>query len=346
MSGSDVPMIAPPRARIESFDAAVTGISFNDAGLLGAALGDGTVRLMGLDGAARMVRVHDGASLRLALDIDGVGFLSGGDDGRLVQIGPEGGTATLLAVAGRQVDALATSRAGRVRAVATGRQVRLLDPSGTELACSSDHPSTVGDLAFNPRGKRLAVAHYGGVTLWWTGSLGRSPVRLPWRGSHLVVSWSPDGAYVATATQECELHAWHIASSSDMRMSGYAAKVRSLDWMARPPLLLSSGAEGVTAWPFSGGGPQGKPPVEACLSVGKLVTRVAAHPSRALAGVGFSDGQVALCALTENLGTVRLRAGDDDSVTALAWSPDGFRLAAGTAGGVIASYDLTGTGRR
>lgn len=45
-------------------------------------------------------------------------------------------------------------------------------------ARTSDHSSTVSGLAFNPKGKRLAVAHYGGVTLWWTATLGQTPNRL------------------------------------------------------------------------------------------------------------------------------------------------------------------------
>ncbi len=342
----DASTIAPSTARLSGFDAPVNGLAFSDAGLLGVALGDGTVRLMSPDGMERAVQAHDGASLRFVLDVDGAAFLSGGDDGRLVRVRPDGEADTLLAVSRRQVDALAVSRAGRVRAVAIGRQVRLLAPSGTELARSDDHPSTVTDVAFNARGKRLAAAHYDGVTLWWTASLGQSPTRLPWRGSHLRASWSPDGAYLVTSTQECELHAWHLASGRDVRMSGYDAKVRSLDWLAKPPLLLSSGAPGVTAWPFGGTGPQGKPPLEAGPGVGDLVTRVAAHPLRPLAGMGFSDGQVAVCAMTGDFETVRLRANDGNAVTALGWSPDGCHLAIGTAGGVIASYDLTGPGRR
>ena len=51
-------------------------------------------------------------------------------------------------------------------------------------------------------------------------------------------------------------------------------------------------------------------------------------------------------AMTGDLGTVRLRANDGDPVTALAWSPDGLHLAVGTAGGMAASYDLAGPGRR
>ena len=94
---------------------------------------------------------------------------------------------------------LAVSRPAKARAVAVGKDVRLLDVGGTVRATALGHPSTVSGLAFNSKGKRLAVAHYGGVTLWWTATLGQTPKRLEWRGSHIGVSWSPDGTHLMTA---------------------------------------------------------------------------------------------------------------------------------------------------
>ena len=75
------------------FDAAITGAVFSESGLLAVALGDGTVQLIGPDGDVRSVRAHDGAALCLALDIDGRGFVTGGDDGRLLRTSADGGIA-------------------------------------------------------------------------------------------------------------------------------------------------------------------------------------------------------------------------------------------------------------
>lgn len=198
-------------------------------------------------------------------------------------------------------------------------------------------------IAFNAKGKRLAVAHYGGITLWWTATLGQTPRRLDWRGSHIAVSWSPDGSHVMTAMQECELHGWRVADGSDLAMRGYAAKVRSLDWLAKPPTLATSGADCVVAWSFAGSGPQGKPPLEVGQGIGRLVTQVAVHPARPLVAAGFDDGRVAVCELTADFESraVRLRPGDGGRVVALAWSRDGSRLAAGTDAGALSVFDLS-----
>lgn len=323
-------------------DAGVSGAVFSDSGLLAATLGDGTIHLVSPDHRVRDVQAHGGAILCLALDIDGQGFVTGGDDGRLVRTSPDGGTMELLNAPGRQIDVLATSRSAKARVVAVGKEVRLIDERGAVQARASDHPSTVAGLAFNSKGKRLAVAHYGGVTLWWTATLGQTPKRLDWRGSHIGVSWSPDGTHVMTAMQECELHGWRVADGEDMAMRGYAAKVRSMDWLAKPPVLVSSGSECVVAWSFAGSGPQGKPPLEVANGIGQLVTQVAVHPSRPLVATGFDDGQVAVCELAagNESRAVRLRPAGGGRVSALAWSRDGARLAAGTDTGTLSVFNL------
>jgi len=53
-------------------------------------------------------------------------------------------------------------------------------------------------LAFAPRGLRLAVAHYNGVTLWFP-NMAANPEFLEWAGSHLAVTFSPDNKFLVTA---------------------------------------------------------------------------------------------------------------------------------------------------
>ena len=345
MSLAEPPVRVPPCVAT-TFDAGVTGIVFSASGLLAAALGDGAVQRIGPSGIVGTTQVHDGAILCLVLDIGGRGFITGGDDGRLVRTAEDGSLTERMRAPGRQIDVLAVSHSAKALAAAVGREVRLLDADGSVRACTSDHPSTVSGLAFNPKGKRLAVAHYGGVSLWWTATLGQTPNRLAWRGSHIGVCWSPDGTYVMTAMQECELHGWRVADGSDIAMRGYAAKVRSMDWVAKPPTLITSGTDCVVAWPFSGSGPQGKPPIEIGQGIGRLVTQVAVHPTRPLVATGFDDGRVAICELATDRESraIRLRPGDGYRISALAWSHDGARLAAGTDGGAVSIFDLATPG--
>lgn len=82
------PHLRKPRDFETEYDTAITAIAFSEAGTLAAALGDGSVQLIAPDDKVRAVQVHDGAALCLAVDIDGQGFVSGGDDGRMVRTTP------------------------------------------------------------------------------------------------------------------------------------------------------------------------------------------------------------------------------------------------------------------
>ena len=113
-------------------------------------------------------------------------------------------------------------------------------------------PSTVGGLAFLPKGFRLAVAHYNGATLWFPNAPQAAPEMLEWKGSHLGATVSPDGRFLVTTMQEPMLHGWRLADRKHMRMSGYAARVTSLGWTAGGDWLATSGAPQLILWPFQG----------------------------------------------------------------------------------------------
>ena len=337
------PSVEVPKGVESRFDAGIVAMVYSQEGVLAAALGDGTIQLVGGAGKLQSVQAHHGAVLCLERDIDGHGFVSGGDDGRLVRISADGGTDELLSAPGRQLDALAISTPAKVRAVGVGKEVHLLDAAGSVTARTHAHPSTVAGLAFNPKGKRLAVAHYGGVALRWTSMLDRNASCLKWQGSHIGVTWSPDGRYLLTAMQERELHGWRVEDGKDMAMRGYMTKIRSVSWLAKPPLLATSGTESVIAWPFAGAGPNGKAPLQVAQGIGRLVTQVAVHPNRALVAAAFDDGSLVLSelAMDRESRVVRLRTGGDHQVSALAWSCDGLKIAMASGSGRLTVFDLS-----
>src|SRR5258708_11903533 len=86
----------------------------------------------------------------------------GGDDGKLVAIDAKGEVALLATDPKRRwIDNVALHPDGAV-AWSAGKTAFLR--SGKNEEKSLDAPSTVGGLAFAPKGLRLAVAHYNGVT--------------------------------------------------------------------------------------------------------------------------------------------------------------------------------------
>ena len=194
-------------------------------------------------------------------------------------------------------------------------------------------PSTVGGLAFAPKGLRLAVAHYNGATLWFPNAEAK-PETLAWKGSHLGALFSPDGRFLITTMQESALHGWRLADGQHMRMSGYPARVRCMSFTVDGEWLATSGAPEVILWPFrTRDGPMGKEPF--MLAPGPKdtrVTAVACHPTQALLAAGYSDGMVILVRLADAAEVLVSRPAGAP-VSAVAWRGDGKQLAFGTEDG-------------
>ena len=159
-------------------------------------------------------------------------------------------------------------------------------------------PSTVGGLAFAPKGLRLAVAHYNGVTLWFP-NMAAKPEFLEWAGSHLGVVFSPDNKFLVTAMHEPALHGWRLADNRHMRMTGYPGRVRSMSWSAGGKALATSGADTVIVWPFgSKDGPMGKEPAMLA-PLQARVSVVACHPKQDILAAGYSDGTVLMVRMSD-----------------------------------------------
>src|SRR5579863_6384139 len=296
-------------------------------------LGEEAMMFAGSDGEPRRVAVHDGAILATAAD--DARIVSGGDDGKVAETNAKGETRALATDAKhRWIDHVALGPDGAVAwsagktAFAQGKELREFEA-----------PSTVGGLAFSPKGFRLAIAHYNGATLWFPNAAQANPETLLWKGSHLAATFSPDGRFLVTSMQEPTLHGWRLADHKDMRMQGYAARVRSLDWTADGKWLASSGSNQLILWPFqSKTGPMGKTPL--VLAPGEAQAEmVACHPTQAVVAVGYADGLVLIVRLPDGA-EILARKPAAAPVTALAWNRDGKLLAFGTEDGDAGIVDL------
>jgi hypothetical protein len=156
----------------------------------------------------------------------------------------------------RWIDNVALHPEGAV-AWSAGKTAFVRSGKGDEK--SFDAPTTVGGLAFAPKGLRVAVAHYNGVTLWFP-NMAAKPEFLEWAGSHLGVTFSPDNKFLVTTMHEPALHGWRLADNRHMRMSGYPGRVRSMSWSAGGKGLATSGADTVIVWPFMQDGPMAREP--------------------------------------------------------------------------------------
>ena len=276
----------------------------------------------------KRVAVHGGGILASAAD--GARIVSGGDDGRLVATDAKGEHKQLAADdKKRWIDQVALGPDGAV-AWSAGKTAHVLTGKGETR--SLEAPSTVAGLAFAPKGFRLALAHYNGVTLWFPNAAGAPPEKLEWKGSHLSVAFSPDGKFLVTAMQEPTLHGWRLADAKHMRMSGYSARVRSLGWTADGDFLATSGSEQLILWPFDGkDGPMGRQPKLQAPSPARVAV-VACHPRQPVVAAGYADGAVVLVRIDDGA-LIEVKAKGAGPVTALGWDENGQTLAFGTEAG-------------
>jgi WD40 repeat protein len=307
-----------------AFDAFVTAAHFDRAGRASFALGDGTVRFEG----GETIEAHDGACLSACLPPKGEGLITGGDDGRVVLSTPAGAQ-ELAKVPGRWIDAVAASPESGLIAFAAGRELHVRDTADAAFARVFTHEKSVADVAFDPKGRRLAVATYGGVWFWYARIADQKPAIYKWAGSHVAVCWSPDGKFLMSAMQENQLHGWRVADEKNLRMGGYPAKVKSLAFMSKGALMATSGANGAVCWPFAGAtGPMGKQAAEIGYDEASITTRIATAPATSWLAAGLDDGRVWAADVTGER-IIPLKAEKGAAISALAISPDAKRVAWG-----------------
>lgn len=334
MATNDIPSAAE-RTRPVAAGAAVTAVYFLGATAV-FVLGEEALLFVPRDGEPRRVAVHGGGILTAASD--GERILTGGDDGKVVATARDGTSAVIAADPNhRWIDHVAITPDGAV-AWSAGKEV-FVQPRNSERR-RFEAPSTAGGLAFAPKGLRLAIAHYHGATLWFPNATAAPPERLEWKGSHLDITFSPDGRFLVTSMQEPTLHGWRLSDSHHMRMSGYSAKVRAMSWSHDGKALATSGSTQLVVWPFDGKeGPMGREP-RLLAPTGHHVSAVACHPTKAVAAVGYEDGLALIVRTTDGAEVLARRPGGS-AVSALAWGAAGALLAFGTEDGDAGIIDLT-----
>jgi WD40 repeat protein len=296
-------------------------------------LAEEALMFAGSNGTQRMA-IHGGGILESASD--GKRIITGGDDGKVVVTDGKAASTTIATDPKRRwIDHVAVN--ADAIAWSSGKQAFVKPSKGDEKTV--EMPSSVGALTFAPKGFRLAIAHYNGASLWFPNAAAK-PEFHEWKGSHVGVTFSPDGKFLVTSMQEPALHGWRLADDKHMRMSGYSAKVRSLSWTPGGKWLATSGSTQLILWPFSSkDGPMGKQPQLLAPRDEKVVV-VAAHPTQEVVAVGFDDGVILLVRLGDGAEVLARKPGGS-AVSALTWNATGAIVVFGTADGEAGAIDLT-----
>jgi WD40 repeat protein len=268
------------------------------------------------------VSVHKGASHTLVPEPGG-GFLSGGDDGRVMRIERDGIVTQEMGFPERFVTFLDTGLVGW-RACVAGREAIITGRYRHVLTL----PSEGNALAFDPLGRCLAVAYQDGISIW---SDDGAPTRdLKFRGLPQTLVWSPDSAWLAVGL-DAGVRAWRLADGVDVALSGFSGVGRALSFSSDARLLATSGARRVVYWQL---GPEylAEPGECGLASTSAPVCVVAFHPARLLVAAGYGSGAILLCQPgTEDV--LFAKGAGGGALVTLAWSPEGQRLAFATEGG-------------
>ncbi|WP_113447664.1 WD40 repeat domain-containing protein [Rhizobium cremeum] len=293
-----------------------------------------------LDGGEKVTEAHQGL-LACVKDVSNQTLVTGGEDGKVLRIAHDGSVSELAHVPRKWISVVAAGPQGAV-GYSYGKvaHVRLAD--GTTKDFTEER--TVEGIDFAPKGMRIAVARYNGVTLHWVGTSG-APVDLEWKGAHTGVTFSPDGRFVVTMMQENALHGWKLDGKANdtrhMRMTGYPAKVKSLSWSVKGKWLASSGAPAAIVWPFSGkDGPMGKAPLELGTRANIMVSQVAFHPAEEVLAIGFVDGMIIAVRIADGKEALLRRPGKG-AITSMGWSANGKLLAFASDAGDCGVIDIT-----
>lgn len=320
----------------------VSGCALSPDGATAAfALGDGRLVLLDpADGETMIVPVHNGGALCLVAIPQG--FVTGGDDGRVVLTATDGHSRELASFPGQWIEHVAASRDGTVLAAARGKAVVLFTGETLTPSPLPELTAGIGGLAASPDGRAVAAAHKDGVTVYAPprpGCVGRT---FDGTGANLTLVFSADGGKMACATQDKSVRVYDMDQAAGYLLEGYPAKVKSLSFSPDGNMLWTGGEQAFVAWPVDAAtDPNTREAVVFGTFEHGLLGAVAAHPALPLVAGGF-DGGVVFLGSPERKAAAPLFALGNRHVTGLTWSADGRHLVGGGDAGAAFCMDMAG----
>ncbi|MBO0680826.1 PD40 domain-containing protein [Mycolicibacterium sp. S2-37] len=327
---------APDIWRAE-IDDAVVDLAASPDGRVAVAGGEGSLSILSVDGAVeRRVQLSMGC-LKVAWSPAGDRVAVGSIDGVTVV---DAGGSEVARHRGGWCSSLAWSFDGARLAAGVGRTTVVLDRDGSELF-RRDRDSTVTAVAWLK--SRVAAAAYGGVHIYHVAR-SAAPQVLPFTGSLLALSISPDRRWAASGNQDATLHVWRVGKrGEELSMSGYPTKITALAFSPDSALLASGGGPDVTVWDFGGAGPRGSTP-RILTAHEQAVTAVSWSPDGSLLAGAAADGRVAVWEPMRGARGRPLAAVDEvhrpAPAASVCWAAQSGRLLAGWSDGTIAARSV------
>jgi WD40 repeat protein len=282
-------------------------------------------------------QVHTGGIRGLDVSHDSFICYSGGDDGFLVatdiSTGEERYRVSLRADPRLSdwVSHLCWSATENVLAASCGKRLFFLSDDLRPTAEPRVHPSTIQDITWDEKGKRVATVCCGGGTIWSPNS---DEALSTWHDKVVMLSvrWASSGKYVACGCQDSSILVWDVNQKQNLRMWGYPGKVSTLAWDRAGRYLATSGQGDLIVWDFSGEGPSGKEPIHRGIHQG-IISAIAFNPKGSMLCTTGDDGSI----IVWRTGSFEpcLYGVGSAGISALTWSRDGRRILVGQQDGGV-----------
>lgn len=210
--------------------------------------------------------------------------------------------------------------------------------TGARILTYRGHKGDVMSVAWSPDGQEIASGGLDGTVQIWDVNTGQTI--LIYRGhtsAVFAVSWSPNGRYLASASSDGTVQVWNAATGQRLFMYGQQTHVISpspwntVAWSPDDTRLAIGGPDGVFVFDALTG-----KNITSYNTQG-VVHDVAWSPSGQYLAIAVnSQVQVWNAATQQN---VYIFSGDSQSALAVAWSPNGQRIASGSGDGMVSVWD-------
>jgi WD40 repeat protein len=232
---------------------------------------------------------------------------------------------------------------GKLLAVGGYREVRLIDPaSGNAIATLSGHANYVRSIAFSPDGKLLAAAggspqRDGEIKIWELQSHQLLKTMKGHKDSIYSIAWSPDGKLIASGSYDRMVKLWDVAAGKELlNLQDHIDAVFAVAFSPDGKWLASASQDRtVKIWNVA----TGKRLYTLSDALDGL-TDIAFSPSGDQVAAAGYDKTIYVWQLAADDGhLIQSLIADQDSLLALAWSPDGKTIVTASADGSIRFRD-------
>lgn len=333
-----------PRASVQIDDYVVDFAWSADARQFAIAGGEGRVFLATLgDGklSAAQVGEHMLGALSVAWPARGEGFVSSGQDGRVVQYSAAGEVLRDWRPAKVASEHLAFSPDGATLAIAAGKQLSLWSAGGELLHRYEPFDAGINALGWDKPGRDLCAAIHGAMIVLRPENHAQRSYK--WNGTCLTVAFSPNGKVLATGMADGAVHFWYLSSGRDSQMSGYPGRVTLTRWDSAGRYLATGAGNEIVVWDFGGKGPEGSRPIQLSGHTDR-VDCLAFQPTGGFLVSGGRDWRLSLWLPSKAKLALDAHLTDSEP-SALRWSPDGRLVAVGERKGRVTVYELIQKGK-